>query len=58
MADMAVRVPADRIEIVEDAHMAMAHAVCVALGAERRRSIEICLPEDQVIDVGIAGVGE
>ena len=30
MADLAIRVPSDRIEIVEDAHMAIAHSLCVA----------------------------
>jgi D-sedoheptulose 7-phosphate isomerase len=31
IADLAIRIPADRIEIVEDAHMAIAHSLCVAL---------------------------
>jgi D-sedoheptulose 7-phosphate isomerase len=31
LADHAVRVPSDRIEVVEDAHLIVAHSVCVAL---------------------------
>ncbi len=30
MVDLAIRVPSDCIEIVEDAHMAIAHSLCVA----------------------------
>jgi D-sedoheptulose 7-phosphate isomerase len=33
LADIALRVPADRIEIVEDAHMAIGHSLCVAARA-------------------------
>lgn len=33
LADLAVRVPADRIEVVEDAHLAIAHSLCVAVRA-------------------------
>ncbi|MBA3413746.1 MAG: SIS domain-containing protein [Chloroflexia bacterium] len=33
LADLVVRVPSDRIEIVEDAHMAIAHSLCVAARA-------------------------
>lgn len=36
LADLAIRVPSDRIEIVEDAHMAIAHALCVATRAALR----------------------
>ncbi len=31
LADFTVRVPSDRIELVEDAHLAAAHSLCVAL---------------------------
>jgi D-sedoheptulose 7-phosphate isomerase len=31
LADHAIRVPSDRIEVVEDAHLIVAHSVCVAL---------------------------
>ena len=31
LADLAVRVPSDRIELVEDAHLIVAHSLCVAL---------------------------
>lgn len=37
MVDLALRVPSDSIELVEDAHMVIAHSVCVAL-RERLRS--------------------
>lgn len=33
LADLAIRAPADRIEIVEDAHMAIGHSLCVAARA-------------------------
>lgn len=33
MADLAIRIPSDCIEIVEDAHMAIAHSLCVATRA-------------------------
>jgi D-sedoheptulose 7-phosphate isomerase len=33
IADLAVRVPSDQIEQVEDAHVVIAHSVCVALRA-------------------------
>lgn len=33
LADLAIRIPADRIEIVEDAHMAIGHSLCVAARA-------------------------
>lgn len=33
LADLAIRVPADRIEVVEDAHMAIGHSLCVAARA-------------------------
>ncbi|MCC6312567.1 MAG: SIS domain-containing protein [Thermomicrobiales bacterium] len=31
LCDLAVRIPADRIEVVEDAHIIAAHSLCVAL---------------------------
>ncbi len=33
LADLAIRVPAERIEVVEDAHMAIGHSLCVAARA-------------------------
>ena len=37
MVDLAVRVPADQIEVVEDAHLVIAHSLCVA-ARERLRA--------------------
>jgi D-sedoheptulose 7-phosphate isomerase len=34
LADLAVHVPTDDIELVEDAHMVIAHSLCVALRAQ------------------------
>ena len=31
VANLAIRVPADRIELVEDAHLMVAHSLCVAI---------------------------
>jgi D-sedoheptulose 7-phosphate isomerase len=36
MVDLALRVPSDSIELVEDAHMVIAHSVCVALREQLR----------------------
>jgi D-sedoheptulose 7-phosphate isomerase len=33
LADLVIRVPAGRIEQVEDAHLAMAHSLCLVLRA-------------------------
>jgi D-sedoheptulose 7-phosphate isomerase len=46
MSDIAVRVPLASIEQVEDAHLIIAHSVCVALRSERQRSShqDILLP--------------
>lgn len=38
MSDIAVRVPLASIEQVEDAHLIIAHSICVALRCERQRS--------------------
>jgi D-sedoheptulose 7-phosphate isomerase len=38
MSDIAVRVPLTSIEQVEDAHLIIAHSICVALRCERQRS--------------------
>jgi D-sedoheptulose 7-phosphate isomerase len=38
MSDIVVRVPLASIEQVEDAHLVMAHSLCVALRCERQRS--------------------
>ena len=37
MSDIAVRVPLASIEQVEDAHLIIAHSICVALRCERQR---------------------
>jgi D-sedoheptulose 7-phosphate isomerase len=31
LVDLAIRVPSDRIEVVEDAHLVIAHSLCVAV---------------------------
>ena len=36
MADVTIRVPSDRIELVEDAHLAVAHSLCVAVREQLR----------------------
>lgn len=43
--DLAIRVPAGPIEQVEDAHLAMAHSLCVALRAALRAEAGSALPE-------------
>ena len=43
LADVAVNVPSDRIEVVEDAHLIVAHSLCVAV-RERLASAETPLP--------------
>lgn len=39
MCDIAVRVPAARIEHVEDAHLVLTHSVCVAIRLQRQRPV-------------------
>lgn len=34
LADLAIRIPSDQIEIVEDAHLIIAHSLCVAMRQE------------------------
>src|SRR5829696_2741893 len=43
VSDVAVNVPSDRIEVVEDAHLVVAHSLCVAV-RERLASGETPLP--------------
>ena len=43
MVDVVVNVPSDRIEVVEDAHLVVAHSLCVAV-RERLASGETPLP--------------
>lgn len=43
LADVVVNVPSDRIEVVEDAHLVVAHSLCVAV-RERLASGEVPLP--------------
>lgn len=43
VADVVVNVPSDRIEVVEDAHLVVAHSLCVAV-RERLASGETLLP--------------
>jgi D-sedoheptulose 7-phosphate isomerase len=43
MADIVVNVPSDRIEVVEDAHLIVAHSLCVAV-RERLASSETLVP--------------
>jgi D-sedoheptulose 7-phosphate isomerase len=48
MADLSVRVPSDRIELVEDAHLAIGHSLCVAL--RERLAADVATREaDQVV---------
>jgi D-sedoheptulose 7-phosphate isomerase len=51
LADVLVRVPADPIEQVEDAHLAVAHSVCVALRArlqtETRQAADLSTSSEQ-----------
>jgi D-sedoheptulose 7-phosphate isomerase len=42
--DVVVNVPSDRIEVVEDAHLVVAHSLCVAV-RERLASDETPLPK-------------
>ena len=52
MVDLAVRVPADRIELVEDAHVVIAHSLCVALREQLCQELAACAGDDQpVLDV-------
>jgi D-sedoheptulose 7-phosphate isomerase len=48
LADVVVRVPGGSIEQVEDAHLIVAHSLCVALRAELRRAnvTDVVLPSD------------
>ena len=43
LSDVVVNVPSDRIEVVEDAHLVVAHSLCVAV-RERLASGETPLP--------------
>lgn len=57
-ADLAIRVPVDCIEQVEDAHLAIAHSVCVALREHLRaqaaaRLVECALDQDAVVNLAI-----
>ena len=48
MADLTLRVPSDRIELVEDAHLAVGHSLCVAL--RERLAAEVSTREaDQLV---------
>lgn len=51
LCDLAVLVPADTIEQVEDAHMIVAHSMCVAL-RERLRAEAAPEPEPIAIELG------
>jgi D-sedoheptulose 7-phosphate isomerase len=57
LVDLAVRVPSDQIEVVEDAHLVVAHSLCVAarerlqnssrpIGRERRERAQVQLVGD------------
>ena len=43
LGDVVVNVPSDRIEVVEDAHLVVAHSLCVAV-RDRLASVETPLP--------------
>jgi D-sedoheptulose 7-phosphate isomerase len=47
LADVAINVPADRIELVEDGHLVIAHSLCVAVG--ERIAERAVRPLDEVI---------
>jgi D-sedoheptulose 7-phosphate isomerase len=51
LADVAVNVPSDRIEIVEDAHLVVAHSLCVAV-RERLASGETPVPTSLTVVPG------
>lgn len=46
-ADQVVRVPSDRIELVEDAHLIVAHSLCVAV--RERLAVRVAAPPTVVL---------
>ncbi len=45
LSDLTMRVPSLSIELVEDAHMVIAHSLCVALRERLRAELQGCVPE-------------
>jgi D-sedoheptulose 7-phosphate isomerase len=43
LAELTIRVPARSIEQVEDAHLAIAHSLCVALRAQLRTTAPVTI---------------
>jgi D-sedoheptulose 7-phosphate isomerase len=43
LAELTIRVPARSIELVEDAHLAIAHSLCVALRAQLRTTVPVVI---------------
>jgi len=55
LANLTIPVPADRIELVEDAHAAVAHSLCVALRGRLQAlsGAETESPEPVVLDIAL-----
>ena len=59
LADLTIRVPADPIEQVEDAHVIIAHSLCVALREHLRARAASALAAGAVFpDAALDGVAE
>ena len=57
LADLTIRVPADPIEQVEDAHMVMAHSLCVAIRQRLRDHRADAAVRPRRSAAGLAGIG-
>jgi|SRR5579884_1320474 len=54
LADLTIRVPATRIELVEDAHLAVTHSLCVAM-RQRLRALARAEAADVVVGPALVG---
>jgi D-sedoheptulose 7-phosphate isomerase len=55
LAELTIRVPARAIEQVEDAHLAIAHSLCVALRARLRARAASAVDKPSVLQDAVAG---
>lgn len=53
LADLAIRVPSDSIEQVEDAHMAITHSIIVTLRHQLRAQVGLTGAEDELLEVAL-----
>lgn len=54
LADLTIRVPTSRIELVEDAHLAVTHSLCVALRARLRSRLPAAATDAMLLHEALA----